>query len=105
MTSPQQALQILERMIRGREAPTKLCFIRCVGELLQWVEDVDIDDSQPGTLKIEVLHSYPEGIDIGPWVVPVLERHLAMGVAYTISYRIVPPGSGELRASRCKPAR
>lgn len=105
MTSPQQALQILETLMRGREAPTKDCFLRCLGNLLQWVEDVEIDDSQPGTLKIEVLHSYPAGIDIGPWVVPTLEHHLAMGVGYTISYRVVPAGSGKMRAARCKPAR
>jgi len=106
MTSSQQAFQILESMIKGRrEAPIKDCFLRCLGGLLQWIEDVNIDESQPGTLKIEVLHSYPEGIDIGPWVVSTLEAHLAVGVGYTISYRIVAPGSGALRAARCKPAR
>lgn len=88
------------------EHPAVECLKCCIGRALQWVEDVRIKDTGPLSAKITVEHSYPAGIDIAPYVKPVIDRHLiTQCIVYTVHYVKVRHGSGTLRATRSKPAR
>ena len=68
---------------------------------LPWVEDVRLDDSAPGFLAVEVIHSYPQGIDIRPWIKPLVMSRLAVHVRAEITYTRVSPQEGdEIRKAR-----
>lgn len=76
------------------------CLKRCIGNTLQWVEDIHIDESREDVLEILITHSYPDGIDVVKFAIPVIERHMPPGHTFVILSKTVSSGSGAMRSSR-----
>jgi hypothetical protein len=67
----------------------KACLEECIHSHLNWVEMVRVDE-QPDRVVVAVAHSYPEGINISPWVIPIVVEHVT-GVRFDILYQRVDP--------------
>ena len=67
------------------------CLKENVLNCLQWIEAVEIQTYEKGKLQITVKHSYPEGVDIGFWVVLAIKGHVAADVGWSLNYVRVNP--------------
>lgn len=87
-------------MLNGQPRDPFECIRHCIGNELQWVEDVHIEWDTERSIKIVIMHSYPDGIDVARWAIPVIERHMTNGYGYALSSKRVTSGSGALRSGR-----
>jgi len=58
---------------------------------LPWVTEVSAATSSPGLLDVKVTHTYPEGIDITPWVERFMNERVAVGVKCKLWLERVDP--------------
>ncbi len=94
----------LLRALRGPQAQLvgiKPCLEECVVKAMQWIEGVEVTFAGQSTvdinrriqLNVTVQHSYPEGIDIGPYIRPEVEKHVGHDHVLNLRFKHVEPGS------------
>jgi len=76
------------------------CLPRCIMAKLPWVEDVILVPMSESFTLVEIAHSYPAGVDIRPYVTPIVEAHTPEGYRLSVEYLEVPPGTGVSRRKR-----
>lgn len=74
-------------------AGTQERLVTQIMDLLQWVVDVEVllDSEIPGLALVIITHTYPEGIDIMPWINRALRWSVPTGVKINVELKRVEP--------------